>query len=144
MLIPAFIYIYVTGGIMNKKAKNELMMLIFGLVIFTIGTASFLSKARVTSDFLSMKGIWTWWKVLAVFVPIIAGIIMLLVKPHHVVSKIFAAAGAIIVVAVLFFDTVIIIEKDISALEWVLYFVFMIGGALVSLWVLFIKGRKNR
>lgn len=129
---------------MNKKAKNELIMLIFGLVIFTIGTASFLSKARVTSDFLSMQGIWSWWKVLLVFIPIIAGIIMLLVKPHFIVSKIIAAAGAAVVIAVLFFNTVIIIEKDISVFEWILYTVFMIGGALISLWALFIKGRKNR
>ena len=85
---------------MNKKAKNEFITLVVGLVVFVVGTALFLSKARVTSDFLSVRGIWTWWKVLLVFVPIVAGIFMMIVKPHFIVSKILAFAGVLTIIVV--------------------------------------------
>lgn len=129
---------------MNKKAKNEFITLVVGLVVFVVGTALFLSKARVTSDFLSVRGIWTWWKVLLVFVPIVAGIFMMIVKPHFIVSKILAFAGVLTIIVVLFLNTTIIIVKDIATYEWIIYILCMVGGAAASLWALFVKGRKHR
>lgn len=128
---------------MNSRARNELIRVVAGLLMIVVGVALFMSKTRVSSDFLEYDGGWTWWKILLVLLPLAAGIVLLAVKPHLKISGIVAGLGAVLVVAVILVNTTIIIEKDIASYEWVIYGVLIFGGMLVSVLSLFIRRKKK-
>lgn len=128
---------------MNRRARNELIRVVAGLLMIVVGVALFMSKTRVSSAFLEYDGVWNWWKILLVLLPLAAGIVLLAVKPHLKISGIVAGLGAALVVAVILVNTTIIIEKDIASYEWVIYGVLIFGGMLVSVLSLFIRRKKK-
>lgn len=128
---------------MNNRAKNELVGVVAGLLMIVAGVALFMFKTRVMSDFLELGGAWTWWKIALVLLPLAAGIVMLIVRPHSKLSVIVAGVGAILVIVMILVNTTIVIEKDIAPYEWVIYGVLIFGGMLVSLLSLFIRRKKK-
>lgn len=128
---------------MNSRARNELIRVVAGLLMVVVGVALFMSKTRVSSTFLESDGVWTWWKILLVLLPLAAGIVMLAVKPGFWVSKVVASLGAVLVVTVILVNTTIIIEENIASYEWVIYGVLIFGGMLVSILSLFIRRKKK-
>lgn len=128
---------------MNSRARNELIRVVAGLLMIVVGVALFMSKTRVSSAFLESDGVWTWWKIILVLLPLAAGIVMLAVKPGFWVSKAVASLGAVLVVTVILVNTTIIIEEDIASYEWVIYGVLIFGGMLVSILSLFIRRKKK-
>ena len=83
---------------MNKKARNELIRVIIGLVMIAAGVGLFISKTSVSTELLSFGGVYSWWITVLVILPLAAGIVMLIVKPHLMASKIVAIAGAVVIV----------------------------------------------
>ncbi len=128
---------------MNSRARNELVRVVAGLLMIVVGVALFMSKTRITSAFLESAGIWNWWKILLVLLPLAAGIVMLIVRPHLKASMIVAGLGAVLVLTVILVNTTIIIEKNIAPYEWVIYGVLIFGGMLVSILSLFIRRKKK-
>lgn len=128
---------------MNSRARNELIRVVAGLLMIVVGVALFMSKTRVSSDFLESDGVWTWWKIILVLLPLAAGIVLLVVKPNLKASGIVAALGAVLLIAVILINTTIIIEKDIAPYEWAIYGVLVFGGMLVSVLSLFIRRKKK-
>ncbi len=128
---------------MNKKARNELIRVIIGLVMIAVGVGLFISKTQMTSDFLEFDGIWSWWKTVLTLLPLAVGIVMLIVKPRLMASKLVATLGALLAIAVILINTTIIIEKEIAPVEWIIYGVLVLCGIIVSLSALFIKRNKK-
>ena len=127
---------------MNTKARNEFLKVVSGLILITVGMGYFISKSTVVSTFVSMDGIWKWWSVLLVFVPIIAGIVMLIIKPQWLASKIVAALGAICLIVVIMRNTTIILTEKLAAIEWIAIIGFILAGVVLCFWGLFVRIRK--
>ena len=127
---------------MNKRARNELVRVIIGLIMIAVGVGLFISKTRITSELLGIGGAWSWWKTLLILLPLAVGIIMLIVKPHLMASRFVALFGALLAVVAILLNITIIIERDIAPYEWVIYGVLVFGGVIVSLSALFIKKKK--
>lgn len=107
-----------------------------------IGMVLFLTKTKISSNFLNTDGGWPLWGTLLVLLPLAAGIVMLIVKPKLPVSKWLAICGAILVIVMIIANIKIVIRKKIAPIEWVIYGFLIIGGVLVSITSLFIR-RKN-
>lgn len=127
---------------MNKRARNQLLWVIIGLGMMLIGMVLFLTKTKISSNFLNTDGGWPLWGTLLVLLPLAAGIVMLIVKPKLPVSKWLAICGAILVIVMIIANIKIVIRKKIAPIEWVIYGFLIIGGVLVSITSLFIR-RKN-
>ena len=127
---------------MNKRARNQLLLVIIGHGMMLIGMVLFLTKTKISSNFLNTDGGWPLWGTLLVLLPLAAGIVMLIVKPKLPVSKWLAICGAILVIVMIIANIKIVIRKKIAPIEWVIYGFLIIGGVLVSITSLFIR-RKN-
>lgn len=127
---------------MNKKAKQELIELISGLVMISVGLFLFTTKARVESDYLSLRGGWTWWKLLLSVLPLIAGIVMMIVRPKLKITKILAFLGILIITIILFIDTTIIIKAGVHPIEWIMGIVLMALGFIVCVIALLVNTKK--
>lgn len=141
MCVPRFCRVNgYTEDNMNKRARNELISVIVGLVMVVIGTTLLLTKATVRSDFFTE---WKFWQQILVLIPLVAGIVLLIVKPHFIVSKIVAVAGAIALLVVIFVNATFIIEKNIPAIYWIVSSVLAGAGFVTCIVVLLIMGRKK-
>lgn len=141
MCVPRFCRVNgYTEDNMNKRARNELISVIVGLVMVVIGTTLLLTKATVRSDFFTE---WKFWQQILVLIPLVAGIVLLIVKPHFIVSKIVAVAGAIVLLVVIFVNATFIIEKNIPAIYWIVSSVLAGAGFVTCIVVLLIMGRKK-
>lgn len=127
---------------MNNRARNELIGVIVGLAMIITGVCLFISKTSITSTFLEVKGIWKWWSILLVFLPLLTGIILSAVKPQHIVPKIIALVGAVLLIVVIMVNSTIIIEEKISPFEWILCGVLALGGLFICFVSLFAKKKK--
>lgn len=137
--MPRFIF---WRFVVNTKARNELIVMITGLILIVVGMWLFISKTTVTSDFIQMEGFWSWWKVLLAFVPLLAGIVMLIVKPHLLVSKILALAGAVALVVLIMVNTTIVVEDRITILQWIICIGCPAVGTILCFVALFLRKRK--
>ena len=113
-----------------------------GIAMIITGVCLFISKTSISSDFLQVEGIWEWWSILLVFVPLLTGIVLATLKPRWIIAKTVAVLGAIFLLAVIMANSTIIIEKKIMPFEWFLYIGLTAGGLLIILFALFVKKRK--
>ena len=127
---------------MDNRARNELIGVLVGIAMIITGVCLFISKTSISSDFLQVEGIWEWWSILLVFVPLLTGIVLATLKPRWIIAKIVAVLGAIFLLAVIMANSTIIIEKKIMPFEWFLYIGLTAGGLLIILFALFAKKRK--
>ena len=127
---------------MHQRAKYQLIGLISGLVMIAVGVFLFMSKTRIESGFLREGGSWASWKIILVLLPLVAGIIMLIVKPDLKASGIVALVGALVVVIVIFSDVTVIIEKDFKIAECILDILLIVVGVVLCLMSLFFKKKK--
>ena len=127
---------------MNTKARDELIKVIAGLAMITVGVGYFISKTTITSTFIEISGAWRWWSVFLVFLPAIAGIILLIIKPQWLASKLVAAGGAIFLVVVIMLNSTIVLTERLKAIEWILVLGLIILGAVSCFWGLFIRIKK--
>lgn len=137
--MPRFIF---WRFVVNTKARNELIVMIVGLLLIVVGMGLFISKTSVTSDFIQMEGFWSWWKVLITFVPLVAGIVMLIVKPHLLVSKLLALVGAVALVVLIMVNTTIVVEDRITTLQWIICIGCPVVGTILCFVALFLRKRK--
>ena len=128
---------------MNTKARDELIKVIAGLVMITIGVGYFISKTTITSTFIEIEGAWRWWSVFLVFLPAIAGIVLLIVKPQWLASKLVAVGGAVFLVVVIMLNSTIVLTEKLKAIEWIVVFGLIILGAVSCFWGLFIRIKKE-
>lgn len=127
---------------MNQRAKYQLIGLISGLIMIAVGVFLFMSKTRIESGFLREGGSWAPWKIILVLLPLVAGIIMLIVKPDLKAPGIVALVGALVVVIVIFSDVTVIIEKDFKIAECILDILLIVVGVVLCLMSLFFKKKK--
>ena len=127
---------------MKNRAHKELFGVITGLAMILTGVCLFISKTTVTSTFLESSGIWKWWSILLVFLPLIIGIILMIIKPRSVVPKLVSLSGATGLISVIMANTTIFIEEKIMPVQWFLYGFLTIGGLLICIYSLFIKKKK--
>ena len=127
---------------MNTKARNELIKVVAGLLMITAGVGYFITKTTITSTFIEISGAWKWWSVMLVFVPIIAGIVLLIIKPQWLASKFVATGGAIFLVVVIMLNSTIVLTEKLKAIEWIAVFGLIILGAVSCFWGLFIRIKK--
>lgn len=127
---------------MNTKARNEFIKVVIGLALIAAGVGYFISKTSITSSFLEINETWKWWSVLLVFLPVIAGIVMLIVKPHLLFSKLLAAGGAIGLVVVIMINTTIVLTEKLKAIEWIGIIALIFLGVVSCFWGLFIRIKK--
>ena len=127
---------------MNTKARNELIVMIIGLLLIVVGMWLFISKTSITSDYIQMEGFWNWWKVLLTFVPLVAGIVMLIVKPQLLVSKLLALVGAVVLVVLILVNTTIVVEDRITILQWIICIGCPAVGTILCFVALFLRKRK--
>ena len=127
---------------MNTKARNELIVMIIGLLLIVVGMWLFISKTSITSDYIQMEGFWSWWKVLLTFVPLVAGIVMLIVKPQLLVSKLLALVGAVVLVVLILVNTTIVVEDRITILQWIICIGCPAVGTILCFVALFLRKRK--
>lgn len=129
---------------MKHKIKNELIEVIIGLIMIITGVFLFVSKTRIESDFLSGRGTWKLWKQLLVVLPLIAGLVMMIVRPKLRVSRMIALVGVLVIAIVIFIDITVYVPKNFKAIEWVLDFVLILGGIALCIWALFIRKKKQK
>lgn len=127
---------------MNTKARNELIMMIAGLLLIVVGVWLFISKTSITSDYLQMEGFWSWWKVVLTFLPLLVGIVLLIIKPDLLVSKILALVGAIALVVLIMVNTTIVVEERITTIQWIISIGCPVVGAIMCFVALFLRKRK--
>ena len=127
---------------MNTKARNEFFKVIAGLILITAGFGYFISKTSITSSFLELEGVWSWWKVILVFLPAIAGIVLLIIKPQWLASKLVAAGGGIFLVVIIMLNTTIILTERLKAIEWIMVIALIVLGVASCFWGLFIRIKK--
>ena len=127
---------------MKNRAHKELIGVIIGLAMILTGVCLFISKTTVISTFLEGSGIWKWWSILLVFLPLIIGIVLMIMKPRSIVPKFVALSGATGLISVIMANTTIIIEEKIMPVQWFLYGFLTIGGLLICIYSLFIKKKK--
>ena len=127
---------------MKNRAHKELIGVMTGLAMILTGVCMFVSKTTITSTFLEGSGIWKWWSIMLVFLPLITGMVLMIIKPRSPVPKIIALSGAVGLISVIMASTTIIIEERIMPFQWFLYGFLIIGGLLICIYALFIKKKK--
>ena len=128
---------------MDKKAAGKLLGVVLGLCMMLTGMALFLSKVKISSDFLNTDGGWSLWRTSLMLVPLAAGILMLIIKPKFRLSKWIAAIGALLVIVMIVANVRIVIHKNTEPFEWVIYGVLIVAGFLVNFISLFGKRKKQ-
>ena len=127
---------------MNKKARNQLIAFIAGILMIVVGAALFMSKTSISSPFLKPDGSWSWWKILLILLLLIAGIVLMIVKPRWRASKYVALGGALLIIIVIIASLTIIIEKKIEIYEWIIYGMLVFFGMILALFALFSNRRR--
>lgn len=128
---------------MNNKARNELIAVTIGMIMVILGVVLLMYNTTVTSAFLESGDNWTWWRIILVLLPLVAGIIMLLWKPHLLISKIIAVTGALIVIIVILINTTIIIDKGMTIFQWLLCGLLILVGFGITIGALFLNKKKK-
>lgn len=126
---------------MNKKAKNELIAAITGLIMIAIGIALFANKLDLKTPYLD--GSMELWKFILSVIPLAAGIVLLIIKPHWNVSRYVALAGVLTILVIIFVTATLVIKKDITVIEWILYGLLILAGLMLVFIALLAGIRKK-
>ncbi len=127
---------------MNNRARNELIAVVSGILMIIAGVCLLMTKVSLSSAFLESGGIWSWWKIILVLIPLLAGIVMMAIKPHKNYPKIIASVGVILIIAVILANTTIIISEKKDLRSVVIYGIITLAGMAVLLIALFAKKKK--
>ena len=113
-----------------KKAKNELLQLLAGLLMLVAGLFIFSQKVMVTSAFFgygfSFGGIHLGNGL--IMVPFIIGIVWMFGSGGSLLSKLFTIASVVIIIAAVVMTSNISLMR-MTLYEWVLILVLIFGGA---------------
>lgn len=113
-----------------KKAKNELIQLLAGLLMLVVGLFILSQKVMVSSGFFGygfmIGGIHLGNGV--IMVPFIIGILWMFGSGGSFLSKLFTIASVVIIIVAIIMTTNISLVR-ISLYEWVLILVLIFGGA---------------
>ncbi len=128
-----------------KKAKNELLQFLGGLVMLVVGLYIFSQKVMVTSDFFGgghmMLGSLHINNGL-IMIPFIIGIVWMFVTDGSFASKIMTGLGVLIIIVSIILSTNISLVR-ITLYEWVLILVLIFGGAGLITKLLLGGGKKT-
>lgn len=121
-----------------KKARNELLQFLAGLVMLIAGLFIFSQKVMVTSAFFGHGFSIGGWHLSngLIMVPFIIGVIWMFASAGSFSSKLFTAAGVLIVVVAVIMTTNISMVR-ITLYEWVVILVLIFGGAGLLARILF-------
>lgn len=113
-----------------KKAKNELLQLLAGLLMLVAGLFILSQKVMVSSGFFGygfmIGGIHLGNGL--IMVPFIIGILWMFGSGGSLLSKLFTIASVVIIIVAIIMTTNIFMVR-ISLYEWVLILVLIFGGA---------------
>lgn len=125
-----------------KKARNELLQFLAGLVMLIAGLFIFSQKVMVSSGFFGYGFALGGWHLSngLIMVPFIIGVVWMFASEGSFPSKVFTAAGVFIVVIAIIMTTNISLVR-ISLYEWVLILVLIFGGVGLLARILFANGR---
>lgn len=128
-----------------KKAKNELLQFLGGLVMLVVGLYIFSQKVMVTSGFFGgghmMLGSFHINNGL-IMIPFIIGIVWMFVSDGSFASKIMTGLGVLIIVVSIILSTNISLVR-MSLYEWALILVLIFGGAGLIVKLLLGGGKKT-
>lgn len=119
-----------------KKARNEILQFLAGLVMLIAGLFIFSQKVMVSSGFFGFgfggfhmgNGL--------IMVPFIIGVIWMFASEGSIASKFFTAAGVLIIVVAVIMTTNISLAYT-TLYEWILILVLIFGGAGLLARILF-------
>lgn len=113
-----------------KKAKNELLQLLAGLLMLVAGLFILSQKVMVSSGFFGygfmLGGIYLGNGL--IMVPFIIGILWMFGSGGSFLSKLFTVASVVIIIVAIIMTTNLSMVR-ISLYEWVLILVLIFGGA---------------
>lgn len=113
-----------------KKAKNELLQFLGGLVMLVVGLFIFSQKVMVSSSFFGGV-IWLGGFHMAngmVIIPFIIGIVWLFASGGSFASKVFTGLGVLLLIVTIILTTNISMVR-VTLYEWIIMLVLIFGGA---------------
>ena len=127
-----------------KKAKNELLQFLGGLVMLIAGLFILSQKVMVYSGFfghgLNVGGFYMSNGL--IMIPFIIGVVWMFASEGSFPSKVFTALGVLIIVLAIIMTTNIRLVR-ITLYEWVLILVLIFGGAGLLARMLFVTRRTS-
>ncbi|MDD6340059.1 MAG: hypothetical protein PUA49_06140 [Butyrivibrio sp.] len=128
---------------MNKKARNEFIWLIAGLLMIIVATALFLAKAQIKCGLVEGNA-YTWWQRCIVLLPLFAGIILMITNPHKPVPKLVAGIGVLVIIVMIIISTTIVLKERISAIRWIICILLWLIGSFICVATLVLNSRKRK
>lgn len=126
-----------------EKEKNDLVRAITGLIMLFAGVCALMIKIHINSTFLEVESAKDAAIMLLVLLPMVAGLILWFIKPLMLLAKIITLSGFALIIIVATATSTITITRHISAWEWILYIVLIVGGIAMELRVLFNNIREG-
>ena len=127
-----------------KKAKNELLQFLGGLVMLIAGLFILSQKVMVYSGFfghgINIGGFYM--NNGLIMIPFIIGVVWMFASEGSFPSKVFTALGVLIIVLAIIMTTNIRMVR-ITLYEWVLILVLIFGGAGLLARILFATKRNS-
>lgn len=122
---------------MEKKRIFCFVAVITGLCCIAAGSWLIFSRITLHNELFACENGWKLWHILLICLPLIAGIVLLIVKQEWSGSKITAIVGVITVAVFTFLNTTVIVEKRTSAGLWILFSVLIVLGTGLLVFGLF-------
>lgn len=121
-----------------KKAKNELLQFLGGLVMLIVGLYILSRKVMVYSAFFGYGMMFGNFSMSSgmIMIPFIIGIVWMFASGGSFVSKVFTGLGVLLIIVSLILSTNISLVR-MSLYDWVLILILIFGGAGLLAKILF-------
>ena len=127
-----------------KKAGNEMMQFIAGILMLVAGLFIFSQKVVVSNSFfyggLTLGGVHLSNGI--IMIPLIAGIIWMFASGGSLGSKLLSGFGVLVIILSIILSTNIRLVR-ITLFEWVVILVLIFGGLGLLIKVLFVGPKKE-
>lgn len=113
-----------------KKAKNELLQFLGGLVMLVVGLYILSQKVMVHTSFWGFSRMFGGFSISngMIMIPLIIGIVWMFASGGSFISKVFTGLGVLLIIVSLILSTNISLVH-MSLYEWVLILILIFGGA---------------
>lgn len=128
---------------MKENAKRELIMMIIGMLMIVGGVFYFISNVKLISSFFSPDATWPLWASILCLLPLLAGIVLMIVKPGKWYPRLIALAGAVLVIVMICWHTTLHLRTRWAAWQWITVGVLMVGGLALILITLFSRKKER-
>ena len=127
-----------------KKAGNELLQFLGGLVMLVVGLYIFSQKVMVSSSFFG-GSMWVGGFHMSngiIMIPFIIGVVWMFASGGSFASKILSGLGVLFIIVSIILSTNISLVH-ITLFEWILILVLIFGGAGLLVKILFAVPRQH-